>query len=146
MKKRWLLRLGLFAGLALFGFWFVQWLIAPRYSISQQAFDQIQIGMTEDEVRAIIGIAPGNYSGPAVDREGFLLRERMKGFPFFASGIGCSCKEWFCDRGAIQIAFDKEGKVAFHKDFSRGIAGQFVAFPDGIGNTVRRLAGIRFPR
>src|SRR5262245_21227566 len=66
MKKRWLLRLGLLAGLALFGFWFALWLTAPEHRITEWHIKQIKKGMTLEEVQAILKAPPGDYMSKPV--------------------------------------------------------------------------------
>src|SRR5262245_47032505 len=61
MKKRWLLRLGLLAGLALFGFWLVLWWTAPAYRINEETFSLLQPSMTDKEIVRLIGVPPGDY-------------------------------------------------------------------------------------
>jgi hypothetical protein len=75
MKKRWPLRLGLLAGLALFGFWFVLWLTAPVHRITEWHITQIKKGMTLKEVKSILRAFPGEYlSKPLSKHEAAKIR------------------------------------------------------------------------
>jgi hypothetical protein len=107
MKKRWLLRVGLLAGLALFGFWFVPWLTAPNYQINQKVTDQIQWGMTDKEVEQIIGVPPGTYVH---------LPFQVAVPHFFEPPEDTIEKNWLGSDGIIQVYFDHRGLVCT-KDF-----------------------------
>src|SRR5687768_7409723 len=60
MRKRLLTTLAVLAVL-LAGGYLTLWWTAPRHNISQAGFDAIQLGMTQEEVEAILGGPPGIY-------------------------------------------------------------------------------------
>ncbi|GEM_PF-3665991 len=119
MKKRWLLKLGLLAGLALFGFWFVLWWTATNHRINRQAFDQIEPGMTYEAIVAIFGVAHGEYAtlDPHEYRFGFrkILREDRIHF-----------KGWFSNDASIILCFDDNNLLTDVRHASFRGEGSFI--------------------
>ena len=124
MKKRWPLRLGLLAGLALFGFWFVLWLTAPEHRINEWHARQIKVGMTLDEVVGILNAKPGHQSSnPLPERRRADIRLSQAHFQAeivmrlrTTSGDehlldGSRCEQWLTDHFAVLVWFDTTGKV-----------------------------------
>ena len=127
MKKRWLLRLGLLAGLALFGFWFALWWTAPEHRINKESCDQIRNGMTETEVVAIIGASAGDYTTAETEKERDLVRWILTDRVWQAAlhGNDIRSREWLSDNGAIQVLLDQNGTVISKEFFS--IQATFIA-------------------
>jgi hypothetical protein len=104
-RRRW--RRGLLlVGVALV-FLSALWLVIragwPRASIvNRQSFDQIKNGMTEAEVIALFGVPPGDYaSGTSM----YTLVGRV------AVPEEVRSSDWTSDEAAIEIAFDRNGRV-----------------------------------
>jgi hypothetical protein len=73
--------------------------------INRENFEKIKPGMTENEVEALLGSAPGNYASKPVEwEEDSPFEEAMRSW--------WHCKEWIDDEGVIQVRFgDMTGKV-----------------------------------
>src|SRR4051812_22734585 len=83
--------------------------VARRGPISHVAYEQIRVGMTEEDVQAVLVLPPGNHATDfytAVGKE----EQGQKG--------GGSPQWWTSNIGMIEVEFDAEGKVcwkAFHR-------------------------------
>ena len=66
----------------------------PKSAINQENFDRIQVGMTEDEVEAILGGPPGNYT----DRR----------YPMSYTGGSLLYRSWIGDGGVISIGGSRD--------------------------------------
>ena len=133
MTKRWLLRLGLFAGVTIVGFWFVLWLTAPDHRINQSSADRIQSGMSLEEVIAIVRVPPGNYTTPGLSREAgaklFMAHLQYSKF------LDETCtRYWDCDSGCIAVTFDVHDKVT---------ETLFTSFPSSFIDRIRSWVRIR---
>jgi outer membrane protein assembly factor BamE (lipoprotein component of BamABCDE complex) len=62
IKRKWLLRLAGLALIAVVGLWLIAWWLAPENRMSWETFEQIEVGMSEDEVIAILGVPPGTHT------------------------------------------------------------------------------------
>src|SRR4051812_8749026 len=78
MRKR-LLGLSLLGGLVVLSVACGYWLTRPTPRVTEESFAEIQPGMTIEQVEAIIGGPPGNYSG----------RPAQGAYP-----LGCVPMEW----------------------------------------------------
>src|SRR5262245_57625099 len=85
---------------------------SARYHIDREHFAKLRVGMTVDEVSAVLGFGPGNYAADVArtfsvdDCESFPadVVERLEdGFE----------KEWVTDKAAIRVVFTAEGKGHF---------------------------------
>jgi hypothetical protein len=73
--------------------------IAPHPRIDQASLDQIQMGMTEQEVRAVIGAPPGDYSvHEVVDTFGPHVEGKFH-------------QEWVGNGMSIVVGYDADGRV-----------------------------------
>jgi hypothetical protein len=92
-------------------------LTRPQPVINQATADQIQQGMTEAEVDAIIGAPQGNYNPGNY----FTGREDVE-FPLWAADA-VKRKKWTGGQGVILVFFDNQGKVVgrffFRVDWQR---------------------------
>jgi hypothetical protein len=85
--------------------------IARSQLIDAAHRDRIMKGMPKDEVAAILGGPPGDFSSRAkVYRNDVQLGLKMPHY---------EC--WYGDQGEIKVAFDSEGKVAGVWPFDEGI-------------------------
>src|SRR5262249_22209631 len=71
----------------------------PHPRIDQASLNQIQMGMTEQEVWAVIGAPPGDYS----------LHEVVDTFGTPVEGK--CCQEWIGNGVSIVVGFDADGRV-----------------------------------
>jgi hypothetical protein len=76
---------------------------APRaHNISWGTYNKIQEGMTEEQVTALLGVPPGDYSKSIAavrgGRYGLL--------------VGFRQEEWWSDTGVIRVYFNPDGAVA----------------------------------
>jgi hypothetical protein len=76
------------ACLGLAAFWGVR-LLTPRHRINRESLEKIQVGMTLEEVEAILGVPPGDYATKEC-------------------GIA-----WVGDEGAIHVMLTPEGRVSY---------------------------------
>jgi len=67
-------------------------------------YDQIQIGMTREEVVSTLGRPPGDYS------TGFVVPESGR--------TGYNAFDWISDEGRIRVWFDKDDKVEDSDDLA----------------------------
>src|SRR5262245_24661650 len=111
MSKRWLIGCG---ALLLPGFtaFFAWQSFVPSIRINRQRFDQIQIGMTRQQVENIIGVPPGRY----LSEEGiWALAYSSQGDLFIWVQQPATEAEWLSDLGdeieSIRVFFDEQGKV-----------------------------------
>ena len=88
MKKRRIYWLTFAACVGLAVFWGVR-LLTPPHRINRESLEKIQVGMTLDEVEAILGVPPGEYATKEC-------------------GI-----EWVGDEGAIHVMLNPEGRVSY---------------------------------
>jgi hypothetical protein len=123
MKKRLLVRLALVSCLALTGLvLFLRW-TSPIARINRESFQQIRLGMTEEEVIAILGVPPSKN-----DLDYLSKRVKKK---FDAIGMGeirqdnspLNVKAWVGDGYAIEIGFDQTGacRFVFHFAFEESL-------------------------
>src|SRR5262245_59132749 len=84
----------------------VLWLTAPRHDINHKSFEAIKMGMTEQQVEAILGVPAGDYTtGPVI------------GWPEISSNGWAICwerqphKSWISNEAAIHVYFDEQGLV-----------------------------------
>lgn len=107
-RLRWpLLCLGLLAVLVGVAGWWLR----PTDPIGPRAFERIQLGMTEEEVEAVIGLPAGKHT----ERRGVWSKEvGMKGWEFVdprIMGLIPSYKWWDGTDYQIIVGFDLEGQV-----------------------------------
>ena len=105
MTKPRLFLLAFAACLGVAVFWGVR-LLPPRHRINPESFEKIQVGMTLEEVEAILGVPPGDYATKQHvydlwGGDGVVLGLRHR--------IG-----WVGDEGAIHVILNPEGSVS-HK-------------------------------
>jgi outer membrane protein assembly factor BamE (lipoprotein component of BamABCDE complex) len=74
----------------------------PRWHINRERFEQIKEGMTRDEVLAVIGLPPGDYSVVKWPGEDFYWIDRVSG----PAGM-LERENWASDDGWIAVTFDK---------------------------------------
>lgn len=75
----------------------------PTVCTSKARHDMIGLGMTQDEVEAILGGPPGHYTGmqPVVAMDANSGMSMCEGM----------VKEWWGSEGLIQVSFDERGTV-----------------------------------
>ena len=84
------------------------WLLRPHPRINEESFNAIQVGMTEQEVVAIIGAPAGNYGlGRAEEGDVFAVAAIMLELDHSTGPK----KDWFGPEKGIRIGSDLEGKV-----------------------------------
>jgi hypothetical protein len=80
---------------------------APRqHNIGRMSFNQIEEGMTQEQVEALLGVPPGDYSKSI---------QAVRGNRFGSLGArrqGYRQEEWWSDWGIIRVAFRPDGVVA----------------------------------
>jgi hypothetical protein len=75
----------------------------PRHRINQESYERIKEGMTLEEVEAILGGPPGNYT-----------RGRYGMLPYLAlplKPLPRVLHEWLGEEAAIYVWFDLEGRA-----------------------------------
>jgi hypothetical protein len=81
------------------------WLAAtPRHRITHEAFGEIQMGMSREQVNQVLGGPPGDY-GPG---KGEIL---LGGFTNGHHDADVKREEWLAGHMAIYVLFNKEGTV-----------------------------------
>lgn len=95
----------------------VTWSLLPRSPINQETFDRIDIGMTEEEVVAIIGRSPGNYAtGDLVFDDPPGTKDNTNVI-FYLVGVkirkewGIHSEYWVGDQAIIVVGFDSDRRV-----------------------------------
>jgi hypothetical protein len=80
--------------------------VAAARRPSKSAFQQIRIGMTRDEVIAIIGAPPGDYRSD--DRIDFIYSGNL--------ALVIEAESWYCDEAAIAVQFcdGRVGHIAWY--------------------------------
>src|SRR5262245_52497407 len=109
MKKRRLIQLVVLACLALAGFvFFLRW-TTPNARISRESFEQIWLGMTEEEVIEILGVPPNNYDLDYVSRRVNKMLDVIAVNDSSLDNSILTVKAWVTDGLAIRIGFDQSG-------------------------------------
>ena len=73
-----------------------------------KGFDQIEVGMTEEEVIALVGIQPGDFrTSQWINICDFMAAERKEA----AKSGWPGQREWIADHAAFAVYFDERGKV-----------------------------------
>jgi hypothetical protein len=98
--------------LVLLGGWLTLGLSRPRHRITRENIERIEQGMTRQEVAALLGAPPGNYSRHQIPA-------------LYDPGLGHSgppvdelhdcegtVEEWVGDRSAVRVCFAANGRVA----------------------------------
>jgi len=75
------------------------WPGTPRHRITEETIDQIQLGMTKQEVYDILGAAPGDY-GPGKEQ---MISLQLPPF----SDLG-ACETWSAGDLGLLVAFSEE--------------------------------------
>jgi len=119
MKRRWLKLLVVFAGLGLAGFLLYLWL-GPSGGINRMSVLRIKVGMSHEEVNAVIGLPHGDYS---TDNSHPIIGLHKR---------GGEVRFWYGDNGAITVWIDDDGKVST-RDFSPASTSLFDKFYRWIG-------------
>jgi len=105
-RKRLLLSFGFLAALLLAGYVTLRLTAPPRHRITQENIEAIRVGMSEDEVEAILGVPAGNYCS----------FECFYSYPAFArqepTDLPGNKKEWVGEDNCIRVRFDDSGRVA----------------------------------
>jgi hypothetical protein len=107
-RKRVLFLAGCVAAVLVASYLALRW-AAPRHHINKEGFDAIRVGMSEQEVEAILGGPPGDYSAtgavpcPAAYASSGTLLDR---------GVE-DLRSWVGDDAAINVAFDAGGLVVW---------------------------------
>jgi hypothetical protein len=97
---------------AVFALWFAL-SGTPRPPINEDSFRQIEPGMKEAEIEALVGVPAGWYAGLNRELFGSPLRVRRT---FFSAegdtdGEGRRIKGWAGDNAAVLVIFDNDGRV-----------------------------------
>jgi hypothetical protein len=104
-NRRRMLVLGVLAaclGLATCAGW---WRLSAPPRINWDDFRQLKAGMTQEEVEAILGGPPGDYSaGPPQNKQNITIS--------FADDPILTRKEWRSDTLKIAVGFDDQGRLA----------------------------------
>jgi hypothetical protein len=101
----------------------VIWIAIPKPGINRQNYHKIQIGMTVDEVTALMGQPPGNYAKPTsviVVPDGESMGDTTPGQKF-----------WMSDSGFIIVVLDENDRVrgaAFTRVQDDSILGRVYRF------------------
>jgi hypothetical protein len=114
MKKRLLLKLGLVAllGTGLFVAWL--WWTTPTTGICRYTVSRIQVGMTEAEVVALIGLPSGLHGIDQKRYEEFEVSfEDNTAYLDIPLRLDVVEKVWASPQGRIHVAFDRTGRVAY---------------------------------
>jgi hypothetical protein len=81
------------------------WLTRPKYRINEESVRAIRVGMTEEEVVAIIGVPPGSYASDGV------LPNNASPLDGDEPTPGSQYKTWFSERMGILVRFGASGRV-----------------------------------
>jgi hypothetical protein len=139
MRKRLLLSLGLL-GLVLLGGYLLLWLTAPRHRVSQLGWQQIEAGMTQEEVERVLGGPPGDYASQPYD----LMRRQLvpgrwqmavESFTGFIDGMGLAIL--MAPRVATELYVQDTGSGIPHDQLDK----IFQAFYQVDGGTTRTHGG-----
>jgi hypothetical protein len=97
-RRRWLLLSVAFLAMVGVVGYLALWLSSPRPRINGESIKLIKVGMTQEEVEAILGVPPGNYSsGPIC---------------FFPpGGLTPRTELWIGEESAVHVSFDASRKV-----------------------------------
>jgi hypothetical protein len=98
--KRILLILGCLAAMLLAGYATLRLTGPTPHRITKENCEAIQLGMTEEEVKGLLGV-PGDYSTGSQEDDNAKI-ELLKGTGEF----------WIADAVAIRVVFDEAGQVA----------------------------------
>jgi len=121
-RKRLLLIFGCLAAVLLAGY-ATLWLTAPRHRITKESYDAIQIGMTEQEVEAVLGARAGVHTSRC-DTGSYGIGRC--GDPMLGKDIKAG-KEWVTEAVSVYIFFDENGRVA-RKCSGTGVAHENESF------------------
>jgi hypothetical protein len=101
MKKRLLL---LATAFVLLGATYTTWRsLRPAHRITPTIHQQIRAGMSQQEVEAILGVPPGDYSG---ESNRTTIWMDTSSFP-----PGWRCETWRSPSTAVAVWFDGDGRV-----------------------------------
>jgi hypothetical protein len=137
MRKVPLVLVGLVAVLGAAGL--VLWLTVPRSRITKESFDAIEVGMTEQEVEAILGRLPGDYSGGRGPPQRMSLHfsyYHHASSPYRLSNGKRTYLRWVAEQAEVGVFFDVEGRVTL-KHFNPAESGH----PEGPVGKLLHLLG-----
>lgn len=108
-RLRWpLLLLGLLAVLV----GVAGWLLLPADPIGPRAFERIQLGMTEEEVEAVMGSPAGSYVSETITDAQLIRRRYLIEWKRMDSDNGKRySKAWHGDSYWIQVDVNEQGKA-----------------------------------
>lgn len=84
---------------------------APRHNITKEAYANIEVGWSEDRVRALLGVPPGDYITQPAVRSHIGGKGQRTGHP----------QDWWSDELGIRIWFDDGGTVVYKEALSVGV-------------------------
>jgi hypothetical protein len=106
MRRRRLLLVGLVAAVLLAGGLFLR-LAYPRHDISPEGYERIDVGMTLEEVEAILGGPPGDHTNGRYEAPPYPVR----GLAIDPNPPPGVWHDWWGERAAILVKFDLGGRV-----------------------------------
>jgi hypothetical protein len=109
----------------------------PRCGL--EIYQSIRLGMTLEEAAALVGVAPGDYTGGYVRDFRSETEYGQSHFIRPASRKSASHAVWSGAKGRISLNFDEEGRV-WAKHFTPQRGGPPCAMFDWLGRAVDRLS------
>jgi hypothetical protein len=86
----------------------VIWIAIPKPGINRQNFRKIQVGMSLEDVTALMGRPPGNYAGPT----SFILATAQGETIGEIGKTGPRQEAWMSDGGFVIIGLDGNDRVS----------------------------------
>jgi hypothetical protein len=96
---------GLLGAMAYLGWWC---LAPPSHQITRERISQLQRGMSQAEVEALLGVPPGNYCST---RNVELIYPRR--WPLV--DVPCRGEKWISDEAGVTVYFDDAGTVVYEQ-------------------------------
>jgi len=114
-RKRLLLIVGCLVAILLAGYGTLR-LTAPRHRITWETVQAIQKGMTEEDIKAFLGVEAGDYSSKKYGGKFYEIpggkfpgtTPGIKGYDLVKEWGG---KFWVSDEAAVWVRFDEAGRV-----------------------------------
>jgi hypothetical protein len=108
----------------------------PKGGITRANYDKIRLGMTQDDVEALLGCPPGDYT----DGRPVMGIDSYGGSVLMREGV---MKEWWDELGIIQVGFDNGGCVLWTRFVEVSTGPQ--TFIDRVKAWVDRVVLLRMP-
>jgi hypothetical protein len=91
------------------------WFGLPEHRITPEALGHIRPGMTSEQVTAVLGVPPGDYTTPGAERLQAVDPDRSA-FHWHRT------EDWWADGITIRVYYDERGIVLFAGSTYSGVA------------------------